>query len=106
MNITRSQLVKKLAKKSDYKQEHITKVFRCLDEVILECFEEADMDNDVAVQILDGVKLKVTVLPERERIDPRTRSSIIVKETVKPSAKYSETFREKIQAQYESKKNG
>ena len=106
MIITREMLIKKLAEKSNFYQRDIRVLLHYLDEVVFETFNEVDEGNDVSIQIVEGVKLKVTLVPPRERVDPRTQKPIIVKATVKPGVKYSENFREKIQNQYEEKKNG
>lgn len=106
MNVTREQLIRKLSDKSGYYQQDVRKLLKCLDEVVLECFDEVDADNDVSIQIIEGIKLKASLIPQRERVDPRTQEPIMVKATVKPGVKYSELFRERIQTQYESKNDG
>ena len=60
-------------------------------------------DEDVSVQVISGVKFSTHVVPERERIHPKTRETIIAKPTVKPACKFSITFKNGIQEKYESK---
>ena len=106
MHITREQIIKKLADKSGYYQRDIRILLQHLDDAVLECFEEVTDDEDVSIQIVKGVKLATHVVPERERVDPRDGQPIICKPTVKPSCKFSDEFRIKIQKQYEEKKDG
>lgn len=106
MHVTREMMIKTLSEKSGYYQQDVRKLLKCFDEAVIEYLDEVDDDNDISVQMIEGVKLRAAVVPERERVDPRTQEPITVKPTVKPSVKYSELFREKIQTQYESKKNG
>ena len=105
MIVNREQLIKRLAEKSGFYQKHIKSVLQALDEVVLECFAEVADDEDVSIQLIQGCKINARVMPKRERVDPRTLESIIVDETVKPSAKFSSDFREKIQIQDEEKKD-
>jgi hypothetical protein len=63
-------------------------------------------DEDVTIQLVQGIRAKAYVVPERDRVDPRNRNPIVVKATVKPSCKISEDYRFKLQEAYENKKNG
>ena len=105
MIITREMMIKRLATKSDYRQPDIRKVLQCLDEVVYECLNEVTDDEDVTVQLLKGVKIGCSIQPERHAKDPRDQSDIVCKARCKPNAKFSLGFREKIQEQYESKKD-
>ena len=106
MLITREMLIKRLSEKSSYWQKDIRTLLRCLDEVVLDCFNEATEDEEVAVQIITGCKIGCSVVPERIRKDPRTQADIVCAPTVKPNAKFSQEFRIKIQEQYNSKEDG
>lgn len=106
MLITREMMVKKLSEKSGYWQKDVRSLLQCMDEVVLECFGEVTEDEDVAIQLVRGVRLKCTVVPERNRKDPRTQEGIIVKPTVKPACKFSDDFRKQIQDNYDMKKDG
>ena len=76
------------------------------DDVVFEELCEVDDDNDVSMQLVQGIKVKATVVPERDRVDPRTQKPIVVKATVKPACKFSQDYREKLQEAYENSKNG
>ena len=106
MHITREQLIRKLAEKSNYYQRDIRLLLQTLDDVVIEYFDEATVDEEVTVQVVQGVKIGCKVVPPRERIDPRDRSTIIVPDTVKPFARFSEDFRKTIQNQYDENKDG
>lgn len=103
MLVTRKMLLEKLAEKSGYYQKDIKDVLCALDEVVLDCFDNVDDEEEVAIQLIIGAKLCCKIMPQRDRVDPRTHEPIVVKETVKPFAVFSEDFREKIQKQYEAK---
>lgn len=106
MNITREDLIKRLAKKSGYWQKHVRLMLKCLDEVVLDCFGEVTDDEDVSVQLLQGVKVGCSIVPERQRKDPRTQEVIVCSPCCKPNVKFSKDFRKLIQEQYDSKRDG
>ena len=104
MEITREQMIRKVAEKANYWQKDVKNVFNALEDVILECFGEVSDDEPISIRVLSGLALQGHVVPERERVDPRNRKPIICPPTVKVSAKYSDLFKEKIQTQYNDKK--
>jgi nucleoid DNA-binding protein len=106
MTITREEMVRKLSDKSGYYQKDIRTLLQCLDEVVFDELYEVSDDNDVSIQLVQGVKIKAAVVPERDRVDPRTQEPIVVKATVKPSCKFSQDMRFKLQEAYDNKKNG
>ena len=106
MTITRDEMIRRLSEKSGYYMKDIKTLLQAMDDVVFEALCEVDDDNDVAIQIVQGVKLKATVVPERDRVDPRTQEPIVVKATVKPACKFSQDIRIKLQEAYDKNKNG
>lgn len=106
MLITREMLIKMLAEKSGYYQRDIRTLLHCLDDVVLECFDDVGDDGEMSLQLVKGIKVGCKVVEARDRVDPRTREPIIVPETIKPFAKFSQDFRQIIQEQYDAKKDG
>ena len=106
MLITREMMIKKLSEKSGYYQKDVRDLLQCMDDVVLECFDEVTDDEDVAIQLVKGIKVGCTIQPERYRKDPRTQEDIICAPTCKPNAKFSQDFRRAIQEQYDEKRDG
>ena len=104
MIVTREMLIKKLAEKSDFYQRDIRVLLHYLDEVVFETFDDVSDDEEVSIQLVQGIKVGCKVVPERYRKDPRNQQDIVCKPQTKPFVKFSENFREVIQNQYESKK--
>ena len=104
MTVTKDQMARDVAEKSGYYLKDVKVVLSVMDDLVKEYFAEVTDDNDVSVQIVEGIKISCKVVPERERVNPSTRESIVCKATVKPGVKYSEVFRDTIQKQYENKK--
>ena len=103
MEITREQLIRKVAEESGYYQKDIRNVFNVLEDVILECFGEVTDEEPIAIRVLPGLCLHGHIVPERERVDPRNLEPIVCPPTVKVSARYSDLFKKKIQEKYEEK---
>jgi hypothetical protein len=76
-----------------------------MDDVVFEAMREATLDEEVQLQIVTGVKLGCKIVGARDRVDPRTQEPIVVGETTKPFAKFSQDYRFKLQEAYD-KKNG
>lgn len=106
MLITREKLIKRLAEKSGFYQKDIKHVLHSLDDVVLDCFNEVTDEEDISIQLITGCKIGCSIVPLRERINPKTQKTIICQPTCKPNAKFSQEFRIKIQEQYEAEKDG
>jgi nucleoid DNA-binding protein len=106
MVITREELIKILAERSGYYQRDIRMLLRCLDDVVFEKLCNATLDEDVQIQMVTGIKLGCKKVGERPRVDPRTQEPIMVDESPKPFAKFSQDFRFKLEDAYNSKKDG
>lgn len=105
MTITRENLIELLSEKSGYWKKDIRYLLQCLDDVVFEEFGKATVDEDVQIQIVKGIKAGVKILGDRERIHPITREPIVVGETVKPFAKFSQDYKFKLQDAYDEKHN-
>lgn len=106
MLITREKLIKRLAEKSGFYQKDIKHVLHSLDDVVLDCFNEVTDEEDISIQLITGCKIGCSIVPLRERVNPKTQETIVCQPTCKPNAKFSQEFRIKIQEQYETKTDG
>lgn len=104
MDVTREQVIEKVAKKSDFWKQDVRKVFNAIEEVVLECFDDIDEDNPISLRLLTFLALNGHILGERERVDPRNRKPIICKPSVRILGKVSDGFKAKALARYEEKK--
>ena len=102
--ITREQLIKKFAEKSEYWQKDVKNVFNAIEEVVLECFDDIDENNPISVRLLSFLALNGHIWGERERVDPRNRQPIICKPSVRILGKVSDGFKAKAQERYDKKK--
>ena len=103
MTITRENMIDLLAEKSGYWKKDVKKLLQCMDEVVFEQLCEATLDEEVQIQMVSGIKCGCKIVPSRDRVDPRTQKPIVVGETVKPFAKFSQDYRDKLQESYNNK---
>jgi nucleoid DNA-binding protein len=104
VEVTREQIIEKVAKKSDFWKQDVRKVFKAIEEVVLECFDDIDEDNPVSVRLLSFLALNGHVWGERERVDPRDKKPIVCKPSVRILGKVSNGFKAKATARYEEKR--
>lgn len=105
MTITREEMVRKLSAKSGYNMKDIREVLRCMDDVVFEELYNVTPDDEVAVQLVQGVKLVCEPVKERARKDPRNQNDIICRATCKVKAKISDDIKLKMQENYDNKYN-
>lgn len=103
MTITREEMIRKLSEKSGYYMKDVRSLLQCMDEVVFDTLCEVTDEDDVSIQLVQGIKVSTHVVPERGRVDPRTQEPIVVKATVKPACKFSQDYRIKLQEAYDSK---
>lgn len=101
MTITKDQMARQLSEKTGYYLKDVKNLLAAMDDFVKESFSQVTDDEDVVIQIVEGVKISVHVVPERERVNPQNQQAVTVKATVKPAAKFSSVLRETIQKQYE-----
>jgi nucleoid DNA-binding protein len=106
MTITREEMIKRLSERSGYYQKDVRALLQCMDDVVFEAMCEATPEEEVQIQIVTGIKCGCKIVESRERVDPRTQKPIIVGETTKPFAKFSQDYRLKLQEAYDNNKNG
>ena len=105
MTITREDLIRKLSDRSGYHMKDIRDVLRHMDEVVIEELCGVTPDDEVAVQIVQGVKLICEPVEERERKDPRNQNDIVCRATCKVKTKISQDLKLKMAENYDNKYN-
>ena len=103
MTITREEMVRRLSERSGYYMKDVRALLQCMDDVVFEAMCEATLEEEVQIQMVSGIKCGCKIMPSRDRVDPRTQKPIVVGETVKPFAKFSEDYRAKLQDAYNNK---
>jgi nucleoid DNA-binding protein len=105
MTVTREDLIRKLSAKSGYTMQDIRHLLHCMDDVVIDELYCVTPDEEVSVQIVQGVKLICEPLKERERKDPRNQKDIICRATCKIKTKISQDLKKKMVDNYDNKYN-
>ena len=105
MTITRENMIELLSEKSGYYKKDVRELLHCMDEVVFEQLSNVTPDDEIAVQIVQGVKLVCEPVEERERKDPRNQNDIVCKATCKVKTKISQDLKLKMQEHYDNKYN-
>ena len=105
MVITREMLVKLLADKSGYYQQNVRHVLKCLDEVVYECMDEVGNEDEISIQLVEGVKLCCKIMEPRNGFDPMTKQMTVRKPAPKVFAKISENFKTIVRDKYKERED-
>ena len=105
MTITRENLIRKLSDRSGYHMKDIREVLSCMDEIVIEELGKVTPNDEVSVQIVQGVKLVCEPVNERARKDPRNQNDIVCRATCKVKTKISQDLKLKMVENYDNKYN-
>ena len=106
MTITREEMIRKLSDRSGYYMKDVRSLLQHMDDVVFEAMCEATLEEEVQIQLVTGIKCGCKIVGERPRVNPQNQEPIVVGETIKPFAKFSQDYRFKLQEAYDNKKNG
>jgi hypothetical protein len=104
MIVTKDRMARDLADETGYYLKDIKTLLSAMDKIVKGYFAEVTDEDEISVQLVEGIKCGCKIVEARERVNPRDRTPIIVPDTVKPFSKFSEDFRKYIQTQYDKKK--
>lgn len=96
MMIKKSEIANRVRKKTDFYKGAIETMLDAFSDVIIEALSEADLDENVEIQVAKGIVVGGRRVPEHPAKDPRNQADIMVPERVLPYVRFSETFKEKI----------
>ena len=105
MTVTREDLIRKLSAKSGYHMQDIRHLLHCMDEVVIDELGEVTPDDEIAVQLIQGVKIVCEPVKERARKDPRNQNDIICRATCKVKTRISQDLKDKLAEVYNHKYN-
>jgi nucleoid DNA-binding protein len=94
--LKKKDIANELAKRCDFYKYSMEAVVDALEDIIIENMGEATFDEDAEIQLAKGLTIGARRFPEREARDPRNQDKITTPEKVIPFAKFTYTFRQKI----------
>ena len=96
MELGRNEIVDELAKRCGFYKKYVKKFLDELEKIIIENISCATIDEDAEIHLTKGLTIGAKRYPERESRDPRNQHIIITSEKSIPYAKFTYTFKQKI----------
>lgn len=94
-------LIDELSERTNFHKYAVKEFLEALDELIVENMNEATFDEAAEVYLTKGITIGAYRSPEREARDPRNGSKIVTPEKVIPYARFTQTYRRRINKLYE-----
>ena len=94
--LKKKDIANELAKRCDFYKYSMEEVVDALEDIIVENMGEASFDEDAEIHLAKGLTIGARRFPEREVRDPRNQDKVTTPEKVIPFAKFTYTFRQKI----------
>ena len=96
MELRKKEIVNELAKRCDFYKKDTEFLLETLDDIIVENLGRATLNEDVEIHLAKGLVIGAKRYPEREAHDPRNQDVIITPEKSIPYARFTYTFKQKI----------
>ena len=96
MILKKKEIANELASKTGFFKSSMEDVVDALEDIIVEKLGEATFDEDVTIKLSKGLTIGAHRVEAREARDPRNQNVIKIPEKVIPYAKFTYTFRQKI----------
>lgn len=96
MELRKKEIVNELAKRCDFYKKSVEQILNELENIIVENLGQATLNEDVEIHLAKGLVIGAKRYPEREAHDPRNQKVIITPEKSIPYAKFTYTFKQKI----------
>lgn len=96
MELRKKEMVDELAKRCGFYKKYAERFLDAFEDMVIEKLSCATLDEDVEIHIAKGFVIGAKRYPEREAIDPRNQNAIITPEKSIPYAKFTYTFKQKI----------
>lgn len=96
MILKKKDIVDELSKRTKFYKNSTERFVNALEDMIIEYLNQAEVDDNVEIQIAKGLIIGSRRVPEHEAKDPRNQDDVIVPERVLPYARFTDTFKQKI----------
>lgn len=96
MKLQRKDVIDEIAKRTGFYKIHTEKFIDALEDMLIDILGQATFDEDVEIQLTKGFTVGAERCHERKAKDPRNQNDIVVPEKNVPYAKFTHTFKQKI----------
>lgn len=95
---TRAKMIDDVARSCRTRLSLVEKIYDEIETHLFELLSSAKDNEDVAVNLFEGISLKSTYLPEREKINNITGEKIMARKAIKVKADISRVYKDKVTA--------
>lgn len=99
LTYSKQHLINEIANKMNVYPDSIKEVYNTLEEIINAHLLEADVDKDVSIKLMEGIRLESKIIPEHYHTHPLMPYSL-VPEKIKIWCKITPKFKKKKQEEY------
>lgn len=96
MKLQRKDVINGLAKRSGFYKKYMDDILDALEDFLIDSLSEATIDEEVEIQLVKGLTIGAVKNPSRDGKDPRNQKDIMIPERILPYAKFTQTFKQKI----------
>lgn len=96
LTYTKDMLIKNIAMMSGNDVKVVRAIYNALEEDIARLLSLASPDTDVSLRLFEGITINSTFVPEKTKINNLTGEEIIASSKIKPKAKITRNYCEKI----------
>lgn len=96
MKLQRKEVIDELAKRSGFYKSSTETFINALEDMLIDILGEATFDEEAEVQLTKGFVVGAIKKNAYNARDPRNQEDIVVPEKIVPYAKFSYTFKQKI----------
>ena len=96
MRLQRKEVIDELAKRSGFFKNSTEKFIDALESMLVDVLSEADIDESIEIQVTKGFVVGATKKAAYTAKDPRNQNDVVVPERIMPYAKFTQTFKQRI----------
>lgn len=95
---TKDRFIKDIATKCEIDVADVKTMYAAFEDVLTGYLSEANMETDIVVKVFDGFSMTSTFAPETTKKNNFTGEDMVVASKIKPKAKFTRTYQERLLA--------
>ena len=94
--ISRSDLMRIVANNTTASRDIVSEVYKAIEEALFEQVASADKNNDVEVKLFDGVTVRATYCPQKDKLNNLTGDVIKTVSRIRPKITFTRSYCDKL----------
>lgn len=93
---TKDMLINEISSECDKSKRLVKEIYDATEDKVFDILSSANENEDVSIRLFEGIVIDAIYIPEHEKINNLTGESIIAKSKIKPKAKITRSYCEKV----------